>query len=168
MPLFCGEAVVSYRAANVAELERKAGPTFLLRFVSLRVAFRCFVSLRVASCCFVLFAPLCFTLLPGSGLGSFWVFDLFYFILRRFASFRVASFCLTLFRVASLWSGPFCSASFRTARFCLAFALFCFVSLCFASFCLALLGFFSFASLCFLRPVWERSGIVLGASGALS
>ena len=68
VPLFCGEAVVSYRVANVAELERKASPTFLVRF-----AFRCFVSLRVASLCFVLLrvAPLCFTLLPGSGLGSF-------------------------------------------------------------------------------------------------
>ena len=79
VPLFCGEAVVSYRVTNVTELERKASPTFLLRFVLLRFAFRCFVSLRVASPSFVMLrvAPLCFILLPGSGLGSFWAFDLF-------------------------------------------------------------------------------------------
>ena len=126
MPLFCGEAVVSYRVANVAELERKTNPTFLLRFVSLRfplLRFH-FVLLRFASCYFVL---LRFASASGSGLGSFClVFDLFYLILLRFALLR-SNFLL---RFASLWSAVFCSASFRSARFCLAFALFCFVSLC--------------------------------------
>ena len=54
VPLFCGEAVVGYRVANVAELERGTSPTFLQRFVSLRFAFRCFVSIRVVSLCFVM------------------------------------------------------------------------------------------------------------------
>ena len=49
VPLFCGEAVVSYRVANVAELERKTNPIFLLRFVSLR-----FPLLRFTSYCFAL------------------------------------------------------------------------------------------------------------------
>ena len=105
VPFFCCEAVVSYRIADVAELENGASPTFLLRFVSLRFAFRCFVSLRVASLCFVLLrvAPLCFTLFPGSGLRSFWVSDLFYFILLRFASFRFASFCSALLHFGLLF-----------------------------------------------------------------
>ena len=111
MPLFCGEVVVSYRVADVAELEREASPTFLLRFVSLRSAFRYFVSLRVASLCFVLLrvAPRCFTLLPGSGLDSFWVFDPFHFILLRFASFRFASslcFALVCFVLLSFAGVP--------------------------------------------------------------
>ena len=49
VPLFCGEAVVSYRVPNVAELERKASPTFLLRVASFRLAL-----LRFTSCCFAL------------------------------------------------------------------------------------------------------------------
>ena len=56
VPLFCGEAVVAYRVANVAELERKANPTFLRRFDSLRFPLLrftscCFALLRVTSCC---------------------------------------------------------------------------------------------------------------------
>ena len=145
VPFFCRDAVVSYRIADVAELERETSPTVLLRFASLRfpllrfASFR-FVSLRVASLCFVLlrFAPLCFALL-------------------HFASWDrsgiVLGFRFVLLCVASLWSASFRSASFRSARFWLAFALFCFVSLCFASFCLG--------------TFWERSGSVLGASGAL-
>ena len=51
VPLFCGEAVVSYRVANVAELERKASPTFLLRVASFRLALLRFASLSSASFC---------------------------------------------------------------------------------------------------------------------
>ena len=51
VPLFCGEAVVSYRVANVAELERKASPTFLLRVASFRFALLRFASLSSASFC---------------------------------------------------------------------------------------------------------------------
>ena len=60
VPFFCCEAVVSYRIADVAELERETSPTFLLRFVSLR-----FPLLRFASCCFALLrvASSCFALL---------------------------------------------------------------------------------------------------------
>ena len=106
VPLFCGEAVVSHRVANVAELNAKRVPPFC--FALFRFAFRCFVLLRVASLCFVLLraAPLCFALLPRSGLGSFWVFDLFYLILLRFALLRFvllrfAGFFLVLLRFAS-------------------------------------------------------------------
>ena len=85
VPLFCSEAVVSYRGANVTELERKASPIFLLRFVSLR-----FPLLRFTSCCFALLrvTSCCSALFPGSGLGSFCVFDLVYLILLRFALLR--------------------------------------------------------------------------------
>ena len=51
VPLFCGEAVVGYRVANVAELERKASPTFLLRVASFRLALLRFASLSSASFC---------------------------------------------------------------------------------------------------------------------
>ena len=51
MPLFCGGAVVGYRVANVAELERKANPTFLLRIASFRLALLRFASLSSASFC---------------------------------------------------------------------------------------------------------------------
>ena len=51
VPLFCCEAVVSYRVANVAELERKASPTFLLRVASFRLALLRFASLSSASFC---------------------------------------------------------------------------------------------------------------------
>ena len=160
VPLFCGEAVVSYRVANVTELERKASPTFLLRFVSLR-----FPLLRFTSCCFALLhvTSCCSALLRFASWERSGLVLGFQTVLLDSASFRFASFCLALLRFVSFWSAAFCSASFRTARFCLAVALFCFVSLCFASFCLALLGFFSFASLCFLRMVCERSGSVLGS-----
>ena len=121
---FCGEAVVSYRVGNVTELERKASPPFC--FALFRFGFRCFVSLRVASLCFVLLrvAPLCFALLPGSCLGSLWVFDLFYLILLRFALLRSVWLCFALFRLSLL--------HFTLRRFVLlGFAL---PSLCFASF----------------------------------
>ena len=58
-PLFCGEAVVSYRVANVAELERKASPTFLLRVASLSSASFCSASFRAARFCLA-FALFCF------------------------------------------------------------------------------------------------------------
>ena len=51
VPLFCGEAVADYRVANVAELERKASPTFLLRVASFRLALLRFASLSSASFC---------------------------------------------------------------------------------------------------------------------
>ena len=109
VPLFCREAVVSYRIADVAELERETSPTFLLRFASLRfpllrfASFR-FVSLRVASRCFVLlrFAPLCFALLHFASWDRSGIVLGFRFVLLCFAS--------------------------------LCFALVCFVSLCFVSF----------------------------------
>ena len=84
VPLFCGEAVVSYRVANVAELERKASPTFLLRVASFRLAL-----LRFASLCFAL---LRFASLSSASFCS--------------ASFRAARFCLAfaLFCFISLWS----------------------------------------------------------------
>ena len=51
VPLLCSEAVVSYCVANVAELERKARPTFLLRVASFRLALLRFASLSSASFC---------------------------------------------------------------------------------------------------------------------
>ena len=141
VPFFCGEAVVSYRVANVTELERKASPPCC--FALFRFAFRCFVSLRVASLCFVLLrvAPLCF-------LGAVWA---------RFGF----SICLALLRF-----GLLCFALLRFVLLGSAWP-----SLCFASFRFVLLGF---SQLCFalllennLCAFWERSGIVLGASGAL-
>ena len=169
VPLFCGEAVVSYRVADVAELERKASPTFLVRFVSLRVAFRCFVSLRVASLCFVLLRVVCSALLHFASWERSGIVLGFRSVLLYFASFRFVSRCFVLFGFASLWSASFCSATFRTAWCCLAVALFCFVSLCFvlfgfaslwsasfrsasfrtARFCLAF-ALFCFVSLCFV------------------
>ena len=50
---FCGEAVVSYRVADVAELERKASPTFFF-FALLRSVWRCFALLRFRLLRFVL------------------------------------------------------------------------------------------------------------------
>ena len=157
MPLFCGEAVVSYRVADVAELERKASPTFLLRFVSLR-----FPLLRFTSCCFALLrvSSCCSALFPGIGLGSVWVFDLFYLILLRFALLRSVWLCFDLLRFGML--------RFALLRFVL--LGFAWPSLCFASFRVASLRFASlcwnfhgFASLCFLREVCAPSGSVLGS-----
>ena len=149
VPFFCRDAVVSYRIADVAELERETSFTFLFRFASLRfpllrfASFR-FVSLRVASLCFVLlrFAPLCFALLHFASWERSGIVLGFRFVLVCFAS--------------------------------LCFALVCFVSLCFVSFCLVLLGLrfvlLRFAPLCFalllgsgLGAFWERSGSVLEA-----
>ena len=71
VPLFCGEAVVGYRLANVAELERKASPAFLLRFVSLRFPLLRFTSCRFDSFCLALlrFGLLRFALLRFVLLG---------------------------------------------------------------------------------------------------
>ena len=151
VPFFCGEAVVSYRVADVANWNAKRVPPFC--FALFRFAFRCFVSLRVASLCFVLFAPLCFTLLPGSGLGSFWVFDLFYF---SFASFRFASFCLALFRFGLLCFALLCFILLGVAWSSLCFASFRFASVRSTWLCL---DFISFASFC-----WDFSILLRFAS----
>ena len=70
VPLFCGEAVVSYRVANVAELERNASPAFLLCVASFRFALLRFASLSSASFCSASFRAARFCL----------AFDLFCFI----------------------------------------------------------------------------------------
>ena len=160
VPFFCGEAVVSYRVTDVTELERKANPTFVLRFVSLRFPLLrftscCFALLRVTSCCSAL---LHFASWERSGLVLG-----FRSVLLDVASFRCASFCLALLRFVSLWSAAFCSLRFDLLGFAglsLCFASFRFASLRFASFCWDLL---SFASLSFLRAVCERSGNDLGS-----
>ena len=99
VPLFCSEAVVNYRVANVAELEREASPTFLLRFVSLRFPLLrftscCFALLRVTSCCSAL---LRFASWERSGLVLG-----FRSVLLDFVSFRFASLCLALLRFGLL------------------------------------------------------------------
>ena len=158
VPFFCCEAVVSYRIADVAELERETNPTFLLRFASLPFASFCLVSLCFASCCFALLrvASLCSAILRFASLcflGSFWD--------RSGLSLCFTLFCFALLRFGLL--------RFALLRFVL--LGFAWPSLCFASLCSALLRF---ASLCFalllesgLGAFWERSGKVLGASGAL-
>ena len=134
-------------------------------FALFRFALRCFVSLRDASLGFVLLrvTPRCFTLLPGSGLGSFWVFDLFYLILLRFALLRSVWLCFALFRFGLL---RFALLRFGLLGFAwpsLCFASFRFASLRFASFCWNFIILLRFASLCFLKTVCAPSGSVLGS-----
>ena len=78
VPLFCGEAVVSYLVADSAELERGARPTFLLRFASFSLALLRFRLLR-----FALLRPARF----GLAFASF-----------CFVSLYFVSFCLALFQ----------------------------------------------------------------------
>ncbi len=147
VPLFCGEAVVSYRTANVAE----AIPTFLLRFVSLRFPLLrftscCFAWLRVTSCCSAL---LHFASWERSGLVLG-----FRSVLLDFASFRFASFCLALL----LCFASFHFASFRSAWHCLYFLRF--ASLCFLRAVCAPSG-------SVLGSFWERLGRYFRRSGEL-
>ena len=135
VPLVCGESCrklsCSRRYGTGTQSESHLFSSLCVASLSLCFPLHfVFTSLLLRCCCVLLrFAPLCFSLLSGSGLGSFCVFDLFWFTLLRFASFRFASFGLALLRFLSLWSASFCSTSFRSAWFCLAFALFCFILL---------------------------------------
>ena len=164
VPLFCGEAVVSYREANVAQLERKASPTFLLRFVSLRFAFRCFVWLHVASLCFVLLrvAPLCFTLLHVASWKRSGLVLGFRSVLLHFASFRFVSLCFLLFGFASLCFALVCCVLLCFVSFCSVLLNLRFVLLRFALFCFVLLRFAGIFSILLRCASWERSVSVLG------